>query len=96
MENSKLIKFKKKENIKNKIKKVFILISSLIMSFLGFTNIVYAKNIDSAHIYLVGDCGSLLTYKGAPIKVSYVEYTEGGVHYPAYCLDAAKPGAEKL
>lgn len=94
MENNKLIKFKKKENIKNKIKKVFILISSLIMSFLGFTNIVYAKNIDSAHIYLVGDCGSLLTYKGAPIKVSYVEYTEGGVHYPAYCLDAAKPGAE--
>ena len=92
--NNKLIEFKKKENIKNKIKKVFILVSSLIMSFLGFTNIVYARNVDSAHIYLVGDCGSLLTYKGSPIKVSYVEYTEGGVHYPAYCLDASKPGAE--
>lgn len=94
MENNKIIEFKKKENIKNKIKKVFILIASLLMSFLGLTNIVYAGNVDSAHIYLVGDCGKLLTYKGSPIKVSYVEYSEGGVHYPAYCLDASKPGAE--
>ena len=93
MENN-IIKFKKREYIKNKVKKIFVVVSSLLVSFLGFTNIVYAKNIDSAHIYLVGDCGSLLTYKGNPIKVSYVEYTEGGVHYPAYCLDAAKPGAE--
>ena len=92
--NNKQREFKKKENIKNKIKKVFILVSSLILSFLGFTNIAYARNVDFAHIYLVGNCGSLLTYKGSPIKVSYVEYTEGGVHYPAYCLDAAKPGAE--
>ena len=94
MEKNNIIKFKRKVNIKNKIRKAFILMSSLVMSFLGFTNIVYARNIDSAHIYLVGDCGSLLTYKGSPIKVSYVEYTEGGVHYPAYCLDASKPGAE--
>lgn len=94
MENNKLIKFKRKDNIKNKIKKVFIVVTSLLMSGLSFINTVYAGNINSAHIYLVGDCGRLLTYKGSPIKVSYVEYTEGGVHYPAYCLDASKPGAE--
>ena len=91
MEQNNMIKFKRKTNIKNKVKKVFIIIASLLLSFLGFTNIVYATNITSAHIYLVGDCGSLMTYKGNPIKVSYVEYTDGGVHYPAYCLDDAKP-----
>ena len=94
MNNNYKIKFKKKENIKNNLRKMFIIISSVIMSFLSFSNVVFAKNIDSAHIYLVGDCGKLLTYKGSPIKVSYVEYTEDGVHYPAYCLDASKPGAE--
>ena len=94
MENNNIIKFKKKGNIKNKIKKLFITIISLIMSFLGLSSIVYATNINSAHIYMVGDCGTLLTYKGTPVKVSYVEYTEGGVHYPAYCLDKTKPGAE--
>lgn len=94
MEKNNIIKFKKKGTIKNKIKKICIIIISLLMSFLGLTSITYARNIDSAHIYLVGDCGSLLTYKGVPIKVSYVEYTEGGVHYPAYCLDVTKPGAE--
>ena len=94
MEQNNIIKFKRKTNIKNRIKKAFIIITSLLLSFLGFSNIAYAADISSAHIYLVGDCGSLMTYKGNPIKVSYVEYTEGGVHYPAYCLDAAKPGAE--
>ena len=94
LNNNYKIKFKKKENIKNNLRKMFIIISSVIMSFLSFSNVVFAKNIDSAHIYLVGDCGKLLTYKGSPIKVSYVEYTEDGVHYPAYCLDASKPGAE--
>ena len=94
LKNNNILKFKKREDIKNKIKKLFIILASLIMSFLGFTTVAYARNIDSAHIYLVGDCGRLLTYKGSPIKVSYVEYNEGGVHYPAYCLDAAKPGAE--
>ena len=94
MEQNNIIKFKRKTNIKNRIKKAFIIITSLLLSFLGFSNIAYAADITSAHIYLVGDCGSLMTYKGNPIKVSYVEYTEGGVHYPAYCLDAAKPGAE--
>ena len=94
MEENKLTNAKKKGKIKDKIKKIFIVISSLVLSFLGFSGIVYAKTINSAHIYMVGDCGSLLTYKGNPVKVSYVEYTENGVHYPAYCLDKTKPGAE--
>ena len=94
MEKGKIIKFKKKGIIKNKIKKAFIIMASILMGFLGIVNITYAGNINLAHIYLVGDCGRLLTYRGSPIKVSYVEYTEDGVHYPAYCLEASKPGAE--
>ena len=89
-EENNLEKFKRKY----KIKRIFIVAVSILMSCLGLINISYAKNINSAHIYLVGDCGSLLTYKGKPVKVSYVEYTEGGVSYPAYCLDKTKPGAE--
>lgn len=94
MKKDNKIKYFKKEIIKNRIRKIFIIIASLILSFLGLSNIVYAKTINSAHIYMVGDCGNLLTYKGTPVKVSYVEYTENGVHYPAYCLDKTKPGAE--
>lgn len=94
MENTNVIKFKENKKIKNKIKKIFIIINSLLISFLGLNSIAYATNINSAHIYMVGNCGNLLTYKGNPIKVSYVEYQDSGVHYPAYCLEAEKPGAE--
>jgi hypothetical protein len=57
-------------------------------------NSVYAENINSANIYTIGDCGKLLTYKGIPVKVSYVQYMHDGIAYPAYCLDKTKPGAE--
>ncbi len=94
MVKNNIIKFKKKNFIKDNIRKLFIIIALIVLSILGFINSVYAENISSAHIYMVGDCGTLLTYQGNPIKVSYVEYTENGVHYPAYCLDKTKPGAE--
>ena len=94
MEKNNIIKFKKKGNIKDKIKKIFIVIASLILSFLGFTNIAYAQSIDTAHIYEVGDCGQLLKYKGVRVITKYVEYTYNGEHYPAYCLDKTKKGAE--
>lgn len=57
-------------------------------------NLVYANQINSAHIYSIGDCGQLLTYKGIIVKTNYVEYTKDGVHYPAYCMDKTKQGAE--
>ena len=93
MENN-IIKVKKKRNIKNRIKKLFIAMASLILSSLGFVNIAYAQNIDSAHIYEVGDCGQLLKYRGSIVITKYVEYTFNGAHYPAYCLDKTKQGAE--
>ena len=51
-------------------------------------------SINVANIYSIGDCGNLLTYKGGTVKVSYVQYIQDGVEYPAYCMDKTKPGAE--
>ena len=81
-----------------KLKKLFIITGVvfiiLVLQFCVFYNSVVATQLDSANIYMVGDCGSLLRYKGVEVKVSYVQYTYEGVNYPAYCLDKTKPGAE--
>ena len=81
--------------MKNKIKKIVITIILIILNVLGVINSVNAAQITSANVYKIGDCGSLLTYKGSPIVVSYIEYVEKEEHYPAYCMDVSKPGAEK-
>lgn len=67
----------------------------MLISFLSVFNFSYAANVNSAHIYEVNDCGKLLTYKGIVVKATYVEYLENGIHYPAYCMDKTKDGAEK-
>ncbi len=79
---------------KNIIIKAMAVVSMLILSALGFINSVYATNINTANIYAVRDCGNLLTYKGTQVKVTYVEYINEGKHYPAYCMDKTKVGAE--
>lgn len=79
---------------KNIITKAMAVVSMLILSALGFINSVYATNINTANIYAVRDCGNLLTYKGTQVKVTYVEYINEGKHYPAYCMDKTKVGAE--
>lgn len=79
---------------KNIITKAMAVVSMLILSALGFINSVYATNINTANIYAVRDCGNLLTYKGTSVKVTYVEYINEGNHYPAYCMDKTKVGAE--
>ena len=75
-------------------KKLLIILSIVVFNILGVLNGVYGNNIDSANIYMTNDCGQLLKYKGTIVKVSYVEYVNGNEHYPAYCLDKTKPGAE--
>ena len=93
-----IIKVEFQNKRKNKLisiaRKIGVALTLLSLNIAGVCSIVNAKTINSAYIYSIGDCGSLLTYKGAPVKVSYVEYTENGVHYPAYCMDKTKPGAE--
>lgn len=85
----------KKIKLGDNIKKIILVVIAIILNFLGVANSVNAANINSVHIYALNDCGKLLTYKGIPVKVTYVEYNENDVHYPAYCLDKTKPGAEE-
>lgn len=91
-----VIKFRSRTKIQfsNRIKKIGIALILLVFNILGMMNVVQADTINSANLYSIGDCGKLLTYKGVPIKVSYIEYTNNGIHYPAYCMDKTKPGAE--
>lgn len=79
---------------KFKIYKAVLAFMVLILSCFGFINSVYAIKVHSADIYSIGECGSLLKYKGGVVKVSYVQYVNNGIEYPAYCLDKTKPGAE--
>lgn len=85
----------KKCKIKNKINKIIMASVLLILNLLGGINSIYAANLledGNANIYMVEDCGSLLTYKGVTVIVSYVEYSKEGATYPAYCMDKTKPG----
>lgn len=75
---------------KRKIKKILVILAIFIMNALGFMNAVYATAIDSANLYTTGDCGQLLKYKGVIVKVDYVQYSNNGMDYPAYCLDKTK------
>lgn len=76
------------------ISKILIILSLIILNFMVFINSTTAVQLNSANIYAVKDCGSLLKYKGIVVKVTYVEYSNNGMSFPAYCLDKTKPGAE--
>ncbi len=80
---------KKKKN--NKLKKIITIIAIFLINALGFINAVYAiPNIDTAYICSIGDCGQLLKYKGAIVQTDYVQYSNNGISYPAYCMDKTK------
>ena len=67
-----------------------------IFNVLGFLNSAYAASVNPINLYLAGDCGQLLKYKGVVVKTSYIEYVNENNHYPAYCLDKTKPGIETI
>lgn len=92
-ENRKL-KSKRKTKLVGGMKVLIIAGALFVFNILNFINVVNAESINAANIYSIGDCGSLLTYKGITVKVSYVQYIQDGVEYPAYCMDKTKPGAE--
>lgn len=81
---------------RNKIKKVLVLIAIFMMNGLGFMNAVYATSINTANIYTIGDCGTLLKYRGIVVKTDYAQYSKEGVNYPAYCLDKTKQRSRKF
>ena len=93
-EENRNLKNKRRTKLVAGIKMLIIASALLIFNILNFINIVNAESINVANIYSIGDCGNLLTYKGGTVKVSYVQYIQDGVEYPAYCMDKTKPGAE--
>ncbi len=82
----------RKIQIIKQMKRVTIATMIVILNILGVGNAANAKSINSAHIYNVGNCGKLLTYKGVEVECYYVAYNADGVQYPAYCLDKTKHG----
>lgn len=68
-----------------------MILAIFIMNGLGFMNAIYATNLELANLYAIGDCGELLKYKGVVVKVSYIQYSNNGIDYPAYCMDKTKP-----
>ena len=81
--------------IKKYIKIACIALAIIVLNFLNFTNSVIASNLESANVQAIGDCGSLLKYKGIIVKTTYIAYDHNGKLYPAYCMDKTKPGAEE-
>ena len=79
---------KRKKSAKKKIAVIIVL---LILNSFNFIYSVYATSINSVNLYTIGDCGELLKYKGVVVKVSYIQYSNNGKEYPAYCLDKTKP-----
>ena len=73
---------------KNKIIAIILIAVTLLMTF----NISFAANLSSANLYSKGDCGSLIKYKGTTVLTTMVVYNNGGVEYPAYCMDKTLPG----
>lgn len=73
------------------MKKLLVILTIFIINSLGFINAVYATSMESANLYVIGDCGQLLKYRGNVVTVNYVQYTHNGVNYPAYCLNKTKP-----
>lgn len=83
------------KNIIKKIGKITTVVALLIMNLLCLGNSIYAASFNEINTYSIGDCGTLLTYEGAPVQAIYIETYQNGSCYPAYCMDRTKPGAEK-
>ena len=74
------------------------IITVISMNFLVLINSVKATGIQELpqiNLKYTGTCEKLLTYKGIPVKVSYVEYEYNGKYYPAYCLNKSLDGVDE-
>lgn len=82
--------------MKKIVKIIFIVTMLLILNSLSILNSVNAANVENMHVYSAGDCGSLLKYKGVTVITTYAEYNNGGVKYPAYCLNKTLQGVGEV
>ena len=67
----------------------------LAITLISFISTCFAFEVGQIEVYSKGECPRLLTYKGTPIRTTYVAFmTHNGFENPAYCLDVTLPGAE--
>ena len=64
---------------------VFILLGTCVESFA-------VLEVGQRNVFPKAECEKLLTYKGTPIRTTYVAYIKDGIEYPAYCLDVTLDG----
>ena len=80
------------KKVKRILKKILIAIAVLIFNTLEIINCIKTVDINIGYIKSLGDCGSLLKYKGVVVLAYYAQYEHNGVSYPAYCLNKTKQG----
>ena len=85
--------------MKNKIIKRFVAITMILITLIStFSNVVFATEINSAHLQNKGDVEYHLQYWNESknawyyIITTFVTYTENGKEYPAYCVNKEYPG----
>lgn len=77
------------------MKKIIIISIVIILTLISFISTCFAFDIGNQELYSKGECPKLLTYKGVPVKTTYIVYNFNGIENPAYCLNVDLPGAEK-
>jgi len=83
-------KLKKKIKTVRKIIIALLLILSINMTLI--LNCVQAVSNTNETIYQIDYCEKVLKYQGIPRGAAYVVYNEGGIQYPAYCINPERIG----
>lgn len=84
--------------MKKTLKKVILVILLMLLLLSSFQNLVLAATeISEANIVYSHDCGYHLQFwyngRWSYVITSYVQYqAPNGQYYPAYCLNADRPG----
>ena len=74
------------------MKKLIILFLTIIMIMGGIVDSFAVLEVGQRNVFPKADCEKLLTYRGTPIRTTYVAYIKDGIEYPAYCLDSTVDG----
>lgn len=81
-----------KKMLKKISKTVLIVMMLLAIDLALVSNCVQAVNQTTENIYQIDYCDKVLKYKGIARGAAYVVYKEGGVEYPAYCINPERIG----
>lgn len=88
---------KKTKTLSKKLVCTLLILITILPSLLQTVSL--ATEISEAYIQDRGDCGLHLQYwtgsTWSYVTTTYVTYNQGGVEYPAYCLNRELPGVRR-